>query len=80
AVMLTHDLAGEGMPSWSPRGDRIACLYDRDGSVELAILGNFGDYLARLREPSDVRVFDRPQETRVAPREALRRVRATPHS
>jgi Tol biopolymer transport system component len=80
ALMLTHDLAGEGMPSWNPRAGSIACMLDRDGSVELAILGNLGEYLTRLREDSGVRVFDRPQETRVAPREALRRVRATPRS
>jgi len=80
ALMLTHALSGEGMPSWNPRAERIACMYDRAGSVDLAILSNFGDYLERLREPSDVRVFDRPVETRVAPREALRRVRATPQS
>ena len=77
AVMLTRGITGEGMPSWSPSGDQIACLYDHDGSVELAVISNLGDYLARLREPDSVRVFDRPQATRVAPREALRRVRAT---
>jgi Tol biopolymer transport system component len=76
--MLTKGVTNEGMPSWSPRGDQIACLYDRDGSVDLALVGNFGDYLAQLREPDGVRVFDRPQATRVAPRENLRRVRATP--
>ena len=80
AVMMTHNLAGEGMPSWHPRAHTIACMIDRDGAVDLAILSNFGDYLDRLRAPDDVRVFDRPQETRVAPREALRRVRATPRS
>ncbi len=80
ALMLTHDLAGEGMPSWNPRAESIACMLDRDGSVELAILSNLGEYLTRLRADSGVRVFDRPQETRVAPREALRRVRAASRS
>ncbi len=80
AVMLTHAITGEGMPSWNRRGDEIACLYDRNHSVEIAIIRNFGDYLARLREPAGARVFDRPQETRVAPTETLRRVQAPARS
>ena len=75
ALMLPRDIAGEGMPSWSPRGDEIAFLRDRNGAVGLAVLGNVSSALQRLFEPDEIRVFDRPDVTRVAPRENLRRVR-----
>jgi Tol biopolymer transport system component len=78
AMMLTKWITGEGMPSWNPRGDEIACLINRDGEVGLWTLANFSEYLTRLSDASDVNVFDRPAATRVAPRENLRRVRAAP--
>ncbi len=76
AMMLTKAITGEGMPSWSPRGDAMACLLDRDGTVTLSMLENFSEHMALFAEGDGARVFDRPQETRVAPRENLRRVRA----
>ncbi|HXV14608.1 MAG TPA: hypothetical protein VEC56_10440, partial [Candidatus Krumholzibacteria bacterium] len=76
AMMLTKAITGEGMPSWSPKGDEIVCLFDRDGAVGLSVVGNFSEYVRLFAQGDDVDVFDRPQETRVAPREQLRRVRA----
>lgn len=78
SMMLTKGIIGEGMPSWNPRGNEIACLLDRNGVVGLSVLSNFSEHLARLSDPADVRVFDRPAATRAAPRENLRRVRVTP--
>lgn len=76
AMLLTKDISGEGMPSWSPKGGEIACLLDRDGAVGLSVIGDFSEHLRLFAAGGEVRVFDRPDETRVAPRENLRRVRA----
>ncbi len=78
AVMLTHAATGEGMPSWSPRGDQIAILFDRPGRTGISVLSGLAEPLARLSGPDEIRVFDRPEVTRIAPRENLRRVRAAP--
>lgn len=47
-VNLTHDPAWDGLPSWSPDGQRIAFTSDRSGNPEVWAMDSDGGNLAQL--------------------------------
>jgi hypothetical protein len=49
-VNLTHDLAFDGFPTWSPDGSRIAFRTDRDGNAEIYVMNADGTGLVNLTE------------------------------
>jgi len=67
ALRVTSALTGEGMPSWSPDGTRLAITRGERSQVSLAILDNLAPYRARLDEDYEFRVFQRPAEMRFTP-------------
>ena len=49
---LTNHPAGDGHPSWSPDGRHIAFASDRDGNVEIYVMGSDGSNPRRLTNHS----------------------------
>jgi Tol biopolymer transport system component len=73
SLRLTASIRGDGMPSWSPNGEDALVVSGREGQPAIWKLSNLKPYVARIKEPDDVKVFERPANTRVpAPPDARR--------
>lgn len=77
SLRVTASTRGDGMPVWSPDGDQAVVVSGRDGQPALWMLSNLKAYVARLNEPDDESVFERPQETRKPAPPGARRFRET---
>lgn len=62
ALLLTKTNEGEGMPTWSPDGLRIAIVSNRGEGLELTVLSGLNAYLSRLQNPIEITTLE-PLET-----------------
>ncbi|MEO7966755.1 MAG: amidohydrolase, partial [Gemmatimonadaceae bacterium] len=53
ARRITHGMSWDGMPRWSPTGNAIAFVSDRDGNDNLWLVAPDGDALRRLTQEVD---------------------------
>ncbi|MBK9055699.1 MAG: PD40 domain-containing protein [Chloroflexi bacterium] len=47
-IILTPDTSGDYTPAWSPDGQRIVFVSERDGNAELYVMNADGSNLIRL--------------------------------
>lgn len=78
ALRLTAVNGGEGMPSWSPDGDRVVTVAQRQGKPALWMHSHVQDYIALLKNADQAGVFERPARLKTPAPPGARRFRATP--
>jgi TolB protein len=75
ALRLTAANGGEGMPTWSPDGDRVVTVSAREGRPALWMHTHVQDYVTLLEQSGEPGVFARPARLKTPAPPGTRRFR-----
>jgi len=75
ALRLTAVNGGEGMPTWSPDGDRVVTVSAREGRPALWMHSRVQDYVTLLEQSGEPGVFARPARLKTPAPPGARRFR-----